>query len=130
MQTSRAAMAHVALALAASLLAVGCGAEASSRADASEASDGLVTMNFDDTEAALILRALGMVLDQPVKIDPEAQPLVDCTVVTVHAGRGSRAAGASAVISALREKGLVVSVGAGAIEVRRAAVAPACPKKR
>jgi hypothetical protein len=88
-----------------------------------------VTMNFDDTEAALLLRALGEVVQKPVKVDPAAQPLVDCAVVTMRAGRVSPAAAVAAVTAALRPKGLVVAETAGAVDVRRAPDAAPCPGK-
>lgn len=88
-----------------------------------------VTMNFDDTEVALLLRALGTVVQKPVKVDPAAQPLVDCAVVTMRAGRVTPAAAAIAVAAALRPKGLVVAEAAGVIDVRRAPDAAPCPGK-
>jgi hypothetical protein len=89
-----------------------------------------VTMNLDDAEGDILMRAISNIVKKPVKVDADAQPLLDCAVVTVRSGRVTASAAVRAVAAALRPKGLVVTETARAIEVRRAPDARPCSRGR
>jgi hypothetical protein len=89
-----------------------------------------VTVNLDDADGAELMLVIGQIANKPVRIDPDAQPLVDCAVVTVHGGRVTPAAAVRAVAAALRPKGLVVTESVRAVEVHRAPDAQPCPRGR